>query len=309
MGELLAKGLEGGNPDPDLTRAMSKQTASDGGSVTLLKADGSQTRLSVHRRRAAGSVGRGRGRQRQRLDIELRHAEQPDHAVVRRAHRELPPGFKTYGPGLATAASSKRAGRPLEGMARSASIPPSSSTAFQVYAVCRATPTACAACAAVLPAKSIRPARKRRRTVCRIALSPCMPPNTRQVSVQRTRTLSVFMNYGKLNRQDLERGRAWVHPDEATASRWLAEGRLPVRTGPCWPGVPATPPAAFALLRPSGTGSVGSALSRAPCPQSMPMACDGTPARDNRYGIRMTSMIDAHPRQPGPPEHLEVIRK
>ena len=42
MGELLAKALEGGNPDPDLTRAMSKQTASDGGSVTLLKPDGSQ---------------------------------------------------------------------------------------------------------------------------------------------------------------------------------------------------------------------------------------------------------------------------
>ena len=42
MGELVAKGLEGGNPDPILTRAMSKQTASDGGSVTLLKPDGSK---------------------------------------------------------------------------------------------------------------------------------------------------------------------------------------------------------------------------------------------------------------------------
>jgi DNA-binding beta-propeller fold protein YncE len=42
MGELLVKALEGGNPDPDMTRAMSKQTASDGGSVTLLKPDGSQ---------------------------------------------------------------------------------------------------------------------------------------------------------------------------------------------------------------------------------------------------------------------------
>lgn len=42
MGELFAKALEGGNPDPILTRAMSKQTASDGGSVTLLKPDGSQ---------------------------------------------------------------------------------------------------------------------------------------------------------------------------------------------------------------------------------------------------------------------------
>ena len=61
--------------------------------------------------------------------------------------------------------SSSRLGRPRVGMARSASIPPSSSTAFQVYAVCRATPTACAACAGVLPARSIRPARTRRRTV------------------------------------------------------------------------------------------------------------------------------------------------
>ena len=42
MGELFAKALEGDNPDPVLTRAMSKQTASDGGSVTLLKPDGSQ---------------------------------------------------------------------------------------------------------------------------------------------------------------------------------------------------------------------------------------------------------------------------
>jgi hypothetical protein len=42
MAELVAKGLRGENPDPDLTRAMSKQTSSDGGSVTLLKPDGSQ---------------------------------------------------------------------------------------------------------------------------------------------------------------------------------------------------------------------------------------------------------------------------
>jgi hypothetical protein len=42
MGELVVKGLRGENPDPDLTRAMSKQTSSDGGSVTLLKPDGSQ---------------------------------------------------------------------------------------------------------------------------------------------------------------------------------------------------------------------------------------------------------------------------
>jgi streptogramin lyase len=42
MAELLVTALRGGNPDPDLSRAMSKQTASDGGSVTLLKPDGSQ---------------------------------------------------------------------------------------------------------------------------------------------------------------------------------------------------------------------------------------------------------------------------
>lgn len=42
MAELLVTALRGGNPDPDLTRAMAKQTASDGGSVTLLKPDGSQ---------------------------------------------------------------------------------------------------------------------------------------------------------------------------------------------------------------------------------------------------------------------------
>jgi len=42
MAELLEKALTGGNPDPDLTRAMSRQTASDGGSVSLLRPDGSQ---------------------------------------------------------------------------------------------------------------------------------------------------------------------------------------------------------------------------------------------------------------------------
>jgi hypothetical protein len=42
MAELLAVALTGGNPDPDLARAMSKQTASDGGSMTLLRPDGSQ---------------------------------------------------------------------------------------------------------------------------------------------------------------------------------------------------------------------------------------------------------------------------
>ncbi len=42
MGELLAEALTGGNPDPTLARAMSRQTSSDGGSVTLLRPDGSQ---------------------------------------------------------------------------------------------------------------------------------------------------------------------------------------------------------------------------------------------------------------------------
>jgi hypothetical protein len=42
MAELLEKALTGGNPDPELTRAMSRQTGSDGGSVTLLRPDGSQ---------------------------------------------------------------------------------------------------------------------------------------------------------------------------------------------------------------------------------------------------------------------------
>lgn len=42
MAELVEKGLRGENPDPDLARAMSKQTAKDGGSVTLLRPDGSQ---------------------------------------------------------------------------------------------------------------------------------------------------------------------------------------------------------------------------------------------------------------------------
>lgn len=42
IGELLVGALRGGNPDPRLTQAMSRQTASDGGSVTLLRPDGSQ---------------------------------------------------------------------------------------------------------------------------------------------------------------------------------------------------------------------------------------------------------------------------
>jgi hypothetical protein len=42
MGELLVTALRGGNPDPILSRAMSQQTSSDGGSITLLRPDGTQ---------------------------------------------------------------------------------------------------------------------------------------------------------------------------------------------------------------------------------------------------------------------------
>jgi len=41
MAELLVIALRGGNPDRDLALAMSKQTSSDGGSISLLKPDGS----------------------------------------------------------------------------------------------------------------------------------------------------------------------------------------------------------------------------------------------------------------------------
>ena len=70
----------------DLTRAMSQaEGGSDGGSVTLLRPDGTPvSRLAVHGRRSARPVGGGRGWQRQRLDLQLRDAEQPDHATVRR---------------------------------------------------------------------------------------------------------------------------------------------------------------------------------------------------------------------------------
>ena len=57
--------------------------------------------------------------------------------------------------------SSSLAGRPRPGTARSASIPPPSSSAFHVYTVWRATPTASATSAQPLPFCSIRPARKR----------------------------------------------------------------------------------------------------------------------------------------------------
>ena len=56
---------------------------------------------------------------------------------------------------------SSRAGRPRSGTARRASMPPSSSSPFHVYTVCRATPTAGATSAGRLPASSMRPARNR----------------------------------------------------------------------------------------------------------------------------------------------------
>jgi len=42
IAEVAEKALRGGNPDEALTRAMSRQSAHEGGSVTLLKPDGSQ---------------------------------------------------------------------------------------------------------------------------------------------------------------------------------------------------------------------------------------------------------------------------
>src|SRR5665213_289851 len=58
-------------------------------------------------------------------------------------------------------------GRPVA-IERSASMPPSSSRAFHVYAVCRATPTDWAASAGVLPASINRPARTRLRVASSI---------------------------------------------------------------------------------------------------------------------------------------------
>src|SRR5450759_998787 len=57
--------------------------------------------------------------------------------------------------------SSSRGGRPRDRAQRSASIPPSSSNAFHVYTVCRATPTASATSAGFFPLSSNRPARTR----------------------------------------------------------------------------------------------------------------------------------------------------
>ena len=42
VAEMVEKALRGGNPDETLTQAMAKQNAHEGGSVTLLKPDGSQ---------------------------------------------------------------------------------------------------------------------------------------------------------------------------------------------------------------------------------------------------------------------------
>src|SRR5471030_1421738 len=57
--------------------------------------------------------------------------------------------------------SSSLAGRPLDGTLRNASIPPSSSKAFHVYTVCRATPTSSATSVGFFPLSSSRPARNR----------------------------------------------------------------------------------------------------------------------------------------------------
>src|SRR5882672_5339501 len=93
-------------------------------------------------------------------------------------------------PSACNCSSSRRAGRPRVGIARNASMPPSSSSAFHVYTVCRATPTACAACAGVFPASSIRPARKRRRT----------DSSNRFVTMPRTQYLpSIGTTHDRLN--------------------------------------------------------------------------------------------------------------
>jgi hypothetical protein len=52
---------------------------------------------------------------------------------------------------VASCSSSSCAGRPRSGTARSASIPPSSSSPFHVYTLCRATPTSLATSAQPLP--------------------------------------------------------------------------------------------------------------------------------------------------------------
>src|SRR5882672_1090879 len=89
----------------------------------------------------------------------------------------------------ARCSSSSRPGRPRPSTARRASIPPSSNSAFHVYTVCRATPTACAACAGVLPANSMRPARKRRRT----------DSSNRFVTMPRTQYPSIGTTHDCLN--------------------------------------------------------------------------------------------------------------
>src|SRR2546427_2015377 len=70
-------------------------------------------------------------------------------------------------PSASSWAPSSCAGRP-GAIARNASMPPSSSRAFQVYAVCRATPTALAASAGDLPASIKRPASTRMRVASSI---------------------------------------------------------------------------------------------------------------------------------------------
>lgn len=88
------------------------------------------------------------------------------------------------------------------GIAHNASTPPSSSSAFHVYTVCRAhahsvcrlrrrlcPPAACDRLACV--AAQTRP----------IALSPCLAPNTRPVSVQPITGSTGVMIYGKIDRQ------------------------------------------------------------------------------------------------------------
>ena len=82
----------GDNADRALVLQMSKQKGGpDGGSVTLLRPDGTQvSRLTFHWWRFARSLGSDGGWQRQCLGFQLRGSQRCDHPVVRHSHRELP---------------------------------------------------------------------------------------------------------------------------------------------------------------------------------------------------------------------------
>ena len=95
--EHIAEAMKtGGNMDEMMVRAMNKQKGGpDGGSVSLLRPDGSRlSRLPVHWRRAPWTVGCGRRWQRQCMDFQFRRRRRRDHRTVRCANRELPAGLQ-----------------------------------------------------------------------------------------------------------------------------------------------------------------------------------------------------------------------